>query len=213
MFARVKARIASHIMLQRELSALSKKKLLITKQQTGILFHMAPTAAIITWEQKAADVEDPNATVYEMVLQRGPYKLQAEVTMTPEYPVRAPKMELEFVAHPAPRSHVAVPGIKVDPAAVALAESSEPTNNNLEAIAEEINVHFNDLLAACDTDEPYNLMSLQLRRLQMCFDIYVSTELDERRKGGRICFRPERGRARKKPFEYNSGTGLFDQRR
>jgi len=47
----------------------------------------------------------------------------------------------------------------------------------------------------------------------MCFDIYVQTQLEERTKGGRICFRPERGRGRKKPLEYQQVTGLFDQRR
>jgi len=77
-------------------------------------------------------------------------------------------------------------------------------------------VHYGELLQACEATgvhDPCNLLSLQLRRLLMCFDIYVQTQLEERTKGGRICFRPERGRGRKKPLEYQQVTGLFDQRR
>jgi len=212
--ARVAARIASHMMLQKELKALGKKNLLITEKQTASLFQMAPTASIVKWSQvEDAQVDEPDTKVFELTLQRGDYKLRACVTLTPDYPVQPPRVQLAFVAHPQPKPHAAVPGIKLDPVAEKLAIEGEPTNNNLEAIEKEINVHFDDLLVTTGEAGAYNLLSLQLRRLQMCFDIYVATELDERKKGGRICFKPERGRARKKPFEYNSGTGLFDQRR
>ena len=176
---------------------------------------MAPTATLTEW--KKIPSEDVNTTVYQLGLQRGAYKLAATVGITPQYPMRAPTIELSFAEHPAPKPHAVVPGVKVDPTATRLAEETDRvTNNNLEAIAEEVNVHYVDLLEGCTTTgvhDPVNLLSLQLRRLQMCFDIYVQTQVEERSKGGRICFRPERGRARKKPFDYQQLTGLFDQRR
>ena len=212
--ARIQARIAFHNMLSKEFDALECGTLCITKAQTAKLFQMAPTATIQHWKKLEGEVNDQDKTdVYELVLQRGAYTLRAVVSITPQYPVRAPNIELSFSAHPAPKAHALVPGVKLDPTAVRLATQSEPTNNNLEAIAAEVNVHFDDLLAGCESEGPVNLLSLQLRRLQMCFDIYVATQLDERSKGGRICFRPERGRARKKPFERQALTGLFDQRR
>jgi len=208
--SRVKARIASNITLRQELSSLEAKKPTLTKAQKA-QFQMAATATISSWSLQGQD-EDTLVRVFEAVLERGPYKLKAEISVSPAYPVEAPYFKLRFTEHPAPPVHAVVPGIKIDLAAARLAQG-DATNNNLEAIGEEVNVHFDSLLAMCGEGQAFNLLSLQLRRLQMCFDIYVSTEHAERGKSGRICFRPERGRARKKPFEYNAQSGLFDQRR
>ena len=72
--------------------------------------------------------------VFELTLQRGDYKLRACVTLTPDYPVQPPRVQLAFVAHPQPKPHAAVPGIKLDPVAEKLAIEGEPTNNNLEVL-------------------------------------------------------------------------------
>jgi len=120
--------------------------MLIIHYHYGRLFPMAPTATIAEWKQVQEPTEDPSNTVYELSLQRGAYKLAATVGITPQYPVRAPTIDLTFALHPSPKPHSVVPGVKVDPTAARLAGVGVEgvANNNLEAIAEEVNVHLDD---------------------------------------------------------------------
>ena len=64
----------------------------------------------------------------------------------------------------------------------------------VQAMEEEVNVFYDELLQGCTAQQGYNLLSLQVRKLQMCLDIYVSTEASHSTKGGKICFRSQRGR-------------------
>eukprot|EP00656_Telonema_subtile_P022967 TRINITY_DN2425_c0_g1_i5.p1 TRINITY_DN2425_c0_g1~~TRINITY_DN2425_c0_g1_i5.p1 ORF type:complete len:554 (-),score=185.66 TRINITY_DN2425_c0_g1_i5:45-1706(-) len=206
MMSRIHARIKHRVTLQAELSQLSSKKRPQVNESQADMFQLPQSASIASW----SELEDSN---YELQMTRGEYTLQARIQVSSEYPVRAPSFALSFAKHPDPVPRPEISGVPMDPAAVALLHKADPTNNDLQAMEEEVNVFYDELLQGCTAQQGYNLLSLQVRKLQMCLDIYVSTEASHSTKGGKICFRSQRGRARKRPFQFNAQTGLFDQRR
>jgi THO complex subunit 5 len=206
--ARIRARVQHRVTLLDELDSLSKKKPQITQEQAGSLFQLPLSCKLVTW-QLLGDSQ------YRVQLDRGDYSLEGLIEVSAEYPVRAPSFKLSFCKHPEGGDRPCIKGAVVDQAASQLTSGpSNTTNNDLEAMEEELNVHYEELLEECNLQTGYNLLSLQVRKLQQCFDIYVSTEPSHSSaKGGKICFRPQRGRVRKRPFQFNTQTGLFDQRR
>jgi len=206
--ARIRSRVQHRVTLLDELEKLAKKKPKITSEQAASLFQLPQSCSMSAWEAQGD-------SLYKVQLDRGDYSLQAMIEVSAEYPVRAPSFKLSFCKHPEGADRPSITGAVVDQAASQLVSAaSNTTNNDLEAMEEELNVHYQELLETCDMKTGYNLLSLQVRKLQQCFDIYVSTEPSHSSaKGGKICFRPQRGRIRKRPFQFNSQTGLFDQRR
>lgn len=54
------------------------------------------------------------------------------------------------------------------------------TNSNLRAMEAEVNVHYPELTSAAS---PALLLVHQLRRVQMCFDLYIESEEREGQEG------------------------------
>ena len=112
-------------------------------------------------------------------------QLQALIEVSPEYPVRAPLFRLQHLnKDSASVSYPASVKEKSDPSALQVA-SQNPSNydSNLKLIEIELNAQYYQLTP----DELPNdyLLAYQVKKLDMCFDIYVNTlqNSDEFKKG------------------------------
>ena len=150
--------------------------------------------------------------------------------MSPEYPQAAPIFSLRYLKPPKSLSPQAKGEDKdkkafpipdklksklIDDNALKFAQQSPlPYDNNLKNMEIEVNAHYDELVDVTgDTD--HLLLSAQIKRLQVCLDIYIETERsgELHDKGGKLCLRQVRGRDRRKPFVFDEELGLFDQRK
>ncbi|KAK3736273.1 hypothetical protein QZH41_008097 [Actinostola sp. cb2023] len=79
----------------------------------------------------------------------------------------------------------------------------------------EVNVHYHDMM---EVDSPNSILTNQLKRLQMCFDVlidcgYLNSDYDmEQLRCQKLLVRGLKGRMRSLPFKYDSSQGLFMHR-
>eukprot|EP00741_Cyanophora_paradoxa_P017618 tig00021012_g17018.t1 len=152
--------------------------------------------------------------------------MEATVEVTAEYPLRPPRFTVLSITRTggaAPRAASPAPGAPL------------PGSENVaRAIELEVNVYVHELVPP--GAEAY-LLSFQMKRLLGCLDIYAESEQAPpgRQAGvgsaaggtgvlggpagsaaalaGRWFVREARGRDRRRPFAFDEGTRLFDQRR
>ncbi|XP_074635104.1 THO complex subunit 5 homolog [Acropora palmata] len=130
--------------------------------------------------------------LYKAVFERKKVQLRAAVVLSQEYPTTPPFFSIEVCCGKA-----------------VIQDSST------KAIEGEVNVFYPELT---EQDSSFNLLANQLRRLQMCFDIYLESgslndvqgaESFDREK---LFLRVKKGRDRGLPLRYDSSRGLFTQR-
>jgi len=154
---------------------------------------------------------------YKAVFKRDKDELQAIIEISAEYPLRPPVFKLSINSIDNPFSISEYVRNKSALSVLATAEekckSPEICNNTLKSIEREVNANIADLIK---TNENM-LLTLQLRKLQMCFDIEI--ELSRRTKAeslvttqqqGKLAIRINKGRDRKRPFTFNQKLGVFD---
>ncbi|ESO84659.1 hypothetical protein LOTGIDRAFT_236170 [Lottia gigantea] len=88
------------------------------------------------------------------------------------------------------------------------------TDVHIQELEEEVNVHYTELIKDKSKD---NLLSNQLQRLLMCFDIYLETETQDLSAPieipkEKVFTRLARGPNRKKPYKYIPDLGIFTHR-
>ena len=114
------------------------------------LFPLPSKAVLKAWTRVA---EDGEMVRYEATLAHESNALKIDVTVSKGYPRVPPRFAVAMVAN----------GSDGD-------ANTSARDPNMDAMEREVNVHFDELAAATD---PSLLLTLQLRRLQMCFDVYV----------------------------------------
>lgn len=167
-------------------------------------------------------------------------RLEALVLVTEEYPLRAPLFWLRLLDAPSKLRDYAsgvnlAPALPAglnalaDPAALKAQTDPEALRvtgwTPLQSLAVEINVHYDELLEfppgaqrVPGEGEDVLLLSLQLRKLQTCLDIFcAATSSDSQTTDGafsqvKLFLRPHRGKDRRLPFIFSPSLGLFDQR-
>ncbi|ELT98266.1 hypothetical protein CAPTEDRAFT_18172 [Capitella teleta] len=88
--------------------------------------------------------------------------------------------------------------------------------DHVRDMAAEVNIHFSELARPRHSEE---VLTNQIRRLLMCFDVYLESEFDLESSLGHSEIPKEKtfartalGPNRAKPFKYNSHLGYFSQR-
>jgi hypothetical protein len=122
-------------------------------------------------------------------------QLHATIRITPQYPVRPPRFALTLT------------GADVD------TEPLGEVQAMLQTFETEVNVHWDELVY--DARSRLYVLALQLRRLQMMFDMYVQVQQSTDSKGamiGKLFERGRRGRARAVPTVYRTDQRLFTHR-
>ena len=123
-----------------------------------------------------------------MVFERKEVELTAVVTVPKLYPVEPSSFVLSMKA---------ADGVETD--------------GNLRALTAEVNAHHGELTA----EQPaVQLLSLQLRRLQMCLDVYHETEVKPTGQGrtAKLLCRGIVGPDQLRPYLYDPAEGVFVHR-
>ncbi|EDO39880.1 predicted protein [Nematostella vectensis] len=199
----IRARVLARLALQRQLSSLEKLQVpasdapqkLFPDKIASVLVSWSPVdyANFIEMPQAKSLVDenllDESDMYFCAEIECNKVRLKAGVVLYREYPVRPPIICLSISGGTAPfSSHV---------------------TRMLEA---EVNVHYKDLI---DGDSPVNLLTNQIRRLQVCFDVFLEcgvVEGIESIERAKLLVRKKRGRDHNLPFLYDVSHDMFTHR-
>lgn len=202
----IRTRILARLALQQQLTALegltipqNKNHLQMFPSKISSLLNSWSPATLEEFSEQPvlrALIDDgfikESDMLYKAVFERKKVQLRAAVVLSQEYPTTPPFFSIEVCCGKA-----------------VIQDSST------KAIEGEVNVFYSELT---EQDSSFNLLANQLRRLQMCFDIYLESgslndvqgaESFDREK---LFLRVKKGRDRGLPLRYDSSRGLFTQR-
>ena len=197
----LRAHVVSARALHAQVEALAGLKVPVQPAAKS-LFPLKPSSVLAVWkettpaagEEGAADAARPAQAprTFRATLRHDAAEISFDVEVSPIYPLVPPKIAIDRGS---------------------LAGAAAGMGSNIRAIEAEVNLHYAELCAApVDGD---HLLAHQVRRVQMCFEVYLETEDDAGKpaKGvGKIFARGIKGRDRLRPFKYDEELGLFVHR-
>ncbi|XP_055996153.1 THO complex subunit 5 homolog isoform X2 [Ostrea edulis] len=206
---RLKHRVRSRLCLMKQTAAFETGNVVVNPEYQG-LFPSKIVSRLTSWKRStfedfsslpntqtlvADDIVEKSDIFFTAVIERGSAKMTAQVVMTHDYPKVAPMFAVSVLWQ-----H----------------ERSAVNDEHVKEMEEEVNVHHEELMKSksCDT-----ILSNQMQRLLMCFDIYLETEAAGSEEEGpreiskeKIYNRMLRGPSRSKPFQYCPDIGIFTHR-
>ena len=188
----IRAKVASHASLKTQLTSLVNQEYLIPDdfKEWGELFPLEPRTKFSEW--KSIDRDTPNQNQFTAVFTSSDCSLRVNVTVPKLYPAEPPLFKMTSGKGEKSGSFMGELG------------------GNLAAIESEVNIYHEELLK---TAPRHLLLTLQLRRTHMCFDVFCETQ-----KGavagavGKMFIRGVRGRDRLRPYMYDPQQKLFVHR-
>ncbi|KAL5016146.1 hypothetical protein ScPMuIL_005735 [Solemya velum] len=204
----LRKRVSSRLSLLRQLSSLERNAVSVISQYQS-LFPTKIVSQLTSWKRSTyndfcslshtktvmdADLVSENDMYFVMVASRGTARLTSQVVIAHDYPAVAPL----FVVSVKWRT-----------------ERTAVNDYHIRKMEEEVNVHYNELIIPQSRDQ---ILSNQIQRLLMCFDIYLETEVENINNGvseiakEKVFPRCSRGPNRNKPFRYCSEVGIFTHR-
>jgi len=205
----VKERLVTRIALQKQLHNLETGVIPIDAKALSLfptkIASRLKSFSSLTWEdflllpqaQRLVDsgLVDHFHFTFTAVIERGSAKLVAAIAVSPDYPKKHPIFLLSTTWKEG---------------------STSLEDAALWDLEQEVNVHWEELLASGPS---YLLLSNQMQRLLMCFDVYLESEnIAEVVEGPRefakekFFLQQSRGRNRTKPYKYNPAMDLFVHR-
>eukprot|EP00039_Didymoeca_costata_P022840 m.5327 g.5327 ORF g.5327 m.5327 type:complete len:620 (+) comp3275_c0_seq1:2-1861(+) len=182
-------RVAAVKSLSKQLESLENTKINIPSDAD--VFPLEAKSKFKSWKTLKEDGDKD--TQYEAVFERKVGKttvcLQAIITVSKYYPLEPPQFGLSMKGG-----------------------DKSALDANVVAMEAEVNVYYEELIKSFPLDM---LLSFQLRRLQMCLDIYCETENDigGHQSGlGKMFIRGVRGRERLRPYLFDPQQCLFIHR-
>eukprot|EP00041_Stephanoeca_diplocostata_P034808 m.1205661 g.1205661 ORF g.1205661 m.1205661 type:complete len:713 (+) comp24583_c0_seq4:71-2209(+) len=207
---RVIADIRDHLVstqaLAKHIDTLKTRSILIDHDTEARLFPLKATSKFAMWRARSSPAASP--MLFDATFEDKTTALQlcALVTVSLVYPLVAPEVSLSLTsADGSPRT---------TPSDIA----------NMRAIEREVNAHYDELYTDDGVDaittSAYrrSLLVLQMRRLQMCFDIFCRTEVvgaqdsDSGPTLGKIFERGVKGRDRIRPYVFDPASGMLVHR-
>ncbi|XP_065054549.1 THO complex subunit 5 homolog isoform X2 [Rhopilema esculentum] len=192
----IKSRIAGRLSLQSQLSDL--EKLIVPEGKCmGRLFPQSTKTKLVQWkcitysdvlelhfveDLITADMINENDIFYYAVFRREQEEVKVIISIGVNYPSQPPLFALSFDQ-----------------------KRGKPTNNIAKEIERELNLNFLDLT---NIDHPNLLLTNQIHKLAVCFDVFYETEQPGLSQD-RLYMRKQRGRDRSRPFVYVQEKGLF----
>ncbi|KAL4224020.1 THO complex subunit 5 [Mactra antiquata] len=206
---KLRKRVQSRLALVKQLSSLEHNNVPVTSEYIG-MFPVKLSSHLKSWQRSTYEeyTESPftqgkvtqgigcqSDLFFKTVIERGSGKLEAYVVIAPDYPVEAPVFCIRITW-----------GTVRD-------SSNDCHIQELEA---EVNIHYDELTNEKSCDQ---LLTNQLQRLIMCFDVYLETESQNIQNEGpseiakeKVFSRLCRGKSRSKPYRFNPNTGIFSHR-
>ncbi|KAK6190794.1 hypothetical protein SNE40_002582 [Patella caerulea] len=200
---RLKARLA----LLHQLATLEKNSIPVSSCLID-MFPVKVLSRLVSWKRSTyedfrsldytkniteGDMVSETDIFFTAVMERGSAKLTCQVVVGADYPTVPPL----FVV------------------SISWQVQRNATNDvHIKELEEEVNVHYTELIKPKTRD---NLLSNQLQRLLMCFDVYLETESHDLSgpveiPKDKVFTRVARGPDRKKPYKYIPDLGIFTHR-
>lgn len=202
----IRARILARLALQQQLTSLEAMTIPVNKNSLE-MFPSKLSAMLSSWQPATFEefqekpelkslIDDgfihESDMLFQAVFERNKVHLKASVVLSQEHPTTPPLFSITVTCG-----------------------QTVIRDSFTKAIEAEVNVFYPELTAR---DSSLNLLVNQLRRLQMCFDVYLEcgslNDVDGAEKFDREKFflRVKKGRDRGLPLKYDSNQGLFTQR-
>jgi len=202
----IRTRILARLALQQQLTSLESLTIPLNRNSLQ-MFSSKISSTLTSWKPATLEefMEQPvlrslvddgfiqeNDMLYQAVFERSKVQLKAAVVLSQEHPTTPPFFSVEVCCG-----------------------KSVIRDSFTKAMEAEVNVFYPELT---ERDSSLNLLTNQLRRLQMCFDIYLEcgslndvegAETFDREK---FFLRVKKGRDRGLPLKYDANQGLFTQR-
>eukprot|EP00038_Savillea_parva_P009756 m.185654 g.185654 ORF g.185654 m.185654 type:complete len:697 (-) comp16519_c0_seq1:116-2206(-) len=200
----IEAHVVATASLKTQLHHLSKGNLTIElpAQVEKTLFPLETNVKLKSWTSVPGEPSDI-VLRYETTLTRGAASLKAAVEVNKVYPTVPPTISIVAIST----------GTAASPSSSATDDDgSVLVDPNFQAMEREVNVHFDELTAGADASL---LLSLQVRRLVMCFDVYcecVAIEGGAAPAAGKLFERATRGKDRIYPYLFDHKLGVFVHR-
>lgn len=206
---RLKQRVRSRLCLMKQTAAFETGNVVVDPEYQG-LFPSKIVSRLTSWKRSTYEdfavlphaqalvddeVVEQSDIFFTAVIERGSAKMTAQIVMTHDYPKVAPVFVVSVLWQ-----H----------------ERTAANDKHIKEMEEEVNVHHEELMnsKSCDT-----VLSNQMQRLLMCFDIYLETEAAGSEEEGpmeiskeKIYNRMLRGPSRSKPYRYCPDIGIFTHR-
>ncbi|CAB4006284.1 Hypothetical predicted protein, partial [Paramuricea clavata] len=199
----IKTRVLTRISLQSQLHSLESLNIQLS-QEGRRLFPVKTLSKLESWTplttsdfselsfvDHSTQVEciTENDLLYVATFSKDKVKLKAAVIVLSDYPVRPPLFTLAVSSN-----------------------GSYIKNDYIRALETEVNVFYEELFTGDCED---NILSNQLRRLQMCFDVYNDTKAADKHDLPNhefLILRTKRGRDRSLALHFDQNHGCFTHR-
>lgn len=202
-------RIKARLSLLKQLVSLERSSIPITGEYMG-MFPVKIITQLSSWRRSTFEdfanlpytsnlinegLAQDSDLYFCAVFERGSARLISHIIVAPNYPVVAPVFSL---------------CVHWQTCRTALNDC------HVQEMESEVNVYYEELVKPHSRDE---ILSNQMQRLAMCFDVYLETETKNMAREGpleisreKIYPRLARGPNRNKPFKYDSHLGIFTHR-
>lgn len=206
---KIHRRIKSRLSLLKQLNSLEHHTIPVASEYQR-LFPAKLSSQLLSWQRstyedyiavpytkRIVDLELAHETDLYFVagLERGTAKLTARIVVAPDYPTVAPVFAV-CVKWQSDRSAL--------------------NDFHIQQMEEEVNLHYEELTKDKSHDQ---LLTNQLQRLAMCFDVYLETETVNTAREGpseisreKVFTRVARGPQRSKPYKFCPDIGIFTHR-
>ncbi|XP_070572553.1 THO complex subunit 5 homolog isoform X2 [Ptychodera flava] len=205
----LRRRVVSRLALQKQLASLERNTIPVPSDSQR-LFPAKLDARFTSWTSLPFD--DYTALPYTEDIQEAELISEADMFFLSTFERKSAKLNAAIVVHPDyPASSPLF--------SLLLSWRGEHHARNNEAIRmmeSEVNVHYQELM---ETGSPDFLLTNQLQRLLMCFDVYLEAQSATASLAAPLEFAKEkvmprmaRGPHRAKPYKYNPNHGFFSHR-
>lgn len=206
---KLRKRIQSRLALLKQLSALERNSIPVSSESIG-MFPVKLSSRLKSWQRSTYEefIETSyTQTVishglarecdlyFTAVIERGTAKMTAHIVVAPDYPAQAPLFCVNVIWG---------------------TNRNSQNDTHIQEFEEEVNIHYDELTTKKSHDQ---LLTNQIQRLVMCFDVYLETEAQNSNNEGpteiakeKVFTRLARGHQRSKPYKFNPDTGIFSHR-
>ncbi|KAK3587348.1 hypothetical protein CHS0354_036514 [Potamilus streckersoni] len=205
---KIRQRFKARISLLQQLSALERHTVAVAGEYQS-LFPVKLQSQVVIWQRSTfedfvaapytrsiveAGLAKDNDMFFIAVIERGTAKLTARIVVAPDYPNVAPIFSVLVQWQ---------------------SERCSANDSHIKNLEEELNVHYEELVQEKSCDY---LLTNQMQRLIMCFDVYLETGENSAKEGPsefsreKVFSRTTRGRQRAKPYKYCAELGIFTHR-
>lgn len=206
---KLRKRIRSRLSLLKQLSSLERGSIPVSSEYQSI-FPTKIISKLSSWRRSTyedfavlpqtkslidQEMASESDIYFTAVIERGSAKLTAQIVLKPNYPEDVPLFVISIQWK---------------------TERTAMNDFHVQEMEEEVNIYYDELKKKKSEDQ---ILTNQLQRLLMCFDVYLESEVHCTESEGpveiskeKVFARAARGPNRTKPYKYSPEMGIFTHR-